>query len=82
MKKPTRNINPKSESFRHRLEFKIFNFLKRWGKDASEKKLEKGAILLDILLYFGLRICRKIVSTNLKIAFPKLTKKERKEIAR
>ena len=82
MKKPTRNINPESQNFRHRLEFKIFNFLKRWGKDASEKKLEKGAILLDILLYFGLRICRKIVSINLKIAFPKLTNKKRKEIER
>jgi len=82
MKKSTRTINPESQNFRHRLEFKIFNYLKRWGKDASEKKLQKGAILLEILLYFGLRICRKIVSINLKIAFPKLTKKERKEIER
>ena len=82
MKKPTITINPESQNFRHRLEFLIFNFLKRWGKNASEKKLEKGAILLDAILYFGLRICRKIVSINLKIAFPNLTKKKRKEIER
>jgi len=82
MKKSTRNINQSSQKFRHRLEFKIFNYLKHWCEGASDKQIEKGAILLDFLLYFGLRICRKIVSINLKIAFPKLNKKERKIIER
>jgi len=72
MKKPTEKINPKSQSFRHRLEFKIFNCLKRWGAGASEKKLEHGAKILDILLYFVLRICRRIVS-NLFNNFSNLT---------
>ena len=82
MKKFTKEINPDSHSIRHRIEYKIFSILKRWGRGASEKKLEKGAILLYGLLYHGLRICRKIVSINLKIAFPKLTDQERKNIER
>jgi len=82
MKKFTKEINPDSQSVRHRIEYKIFSILKRWGSGASEKKLEKGALLLYGLLYHGLRICRKIVSINLKIAFPKLTDQERKSIER
>ena len=72
----------KSKNFRHRLEFMLFNCLKDWGKRASKKRLKQGAILLDGLLYFVLRICRKVVEINLKLAFPKLSKKERKRIER
>jgi len=75
-------IYPWTQSFRHRLEFALFNCLKRWGKSASKRKLNTGAILLDALLYYGLRICRKIVAINLKLAFPELSKKERDKIER
>ena len=82
MNKPINNKNPKSKNLRHRLEFMLFNYLKLWGRKASEKRLRQGAILLDSLLYFVLRICRKIVKINLKLAFPKLSKKERKKVER
>tara|TARA_B100000700_G_C15055388_1_gene862526 strand:+ start:1573 stop:2502 length:930 start_codon:yes stop_codon:yes gene_type:complete len=81
MKNSNKKINPKSQSIRHRLEFKIFNYLKKWGVKASKKQLENGSIFLFSLLY-GLRICRKIVEINLKIAFPELKKNERKKILR
>ena len=73
--------NAKSHNFRHRLEFKIFNYLKKWAERASKKQLEKGSIFLFCFLY-GLRICRKIVKINLNLAFPELTEKERKIIER
>ena len=38
--------------------------------------------MLDGLLYYLLRICRKIVKINLEFAFPKLSSMERKKIAR
>ena len=68
--------------FRHRLEYLIFSSLKRWGESASEKSLERGTLMLDILLFYLLRICRKIVKINLEFAFPNLTSIERKKIAR
>ena len=71
-----------SIKLRHRLEYFIFNILKRWGEGASEKSLLRGAMLLDSLLYYFLRICRKIVKINLELAFPKLSSMERKNIAR
>jgi len=71
-----------SSKFRHRLEYFIFSRLKRWGKDASEKSLVNGALILDGLLYYFLRVCRRIVKINLDLAFPKLPSTERKNIAR
>ena len=73
---------PEKHKFGHRLEFALFNSLKRWGEGASEKRLQQGAFLLDLLLYHVLRICRKIVSVNLELAFPELSTKERGKIAR
>ena len=73
---------PEKHKFGHRLEFILFNGLKRWGEGASEKRLQQGAFLLDLLLYHVLRICRKIVSVNLELAFPELSTKERGKIAR
>tara|TARA_B100000700_G_C14985174_1_gene828455 strand:+ start:231 stop:1160 length:930 start_codon:yes stop_codon:yes gene_type:complete len=81
MKNTYKNFNAKSHTFRHRLEFKVFNYLKKWAERASKKQLEKGSLFLFCFLY-GLRICRKIVRINLNLAFPKLTKKERKIIER
>ena len=78
----TSKLRPESHKFRHRLEFALFNSLKHWGEGASEKTLRRGAFILDVLLYHGLRICRKIVSINLELAFPELSAKERREIAR
>ncbi len=71
-----------SFKFRHRLEYFIFRSLKRWGEGASEKSLGLGALMLDGLLYYLLRICRKIVKINLDFAFPKLSALDRKKIAR
>ena len=78
----TSNLMPEKHKLRHRLEFIIFNSLKSWGKGVSKKRLQQGAILLDFLLYHVLRICRKIVSINLELAFPELSEKEREKIAR
>jgi len=75
-------LTPETFKFRHRLEFTLFNSLKRWGKGASKKTRRRGAILLDGLLYHGLRICRNIVAINLELAFPKFSIVERKQIAR
>ena len=68
--------------FRHRLEYFIFSRLKQWRKTASEKSLGRAALILYTLLYYLLRICRKIVKINLEFAFPKLSSIERKKIAR
>ena len=76
------NLNKESFKFRHRLEYFLFSRLKRWGHGASDKSLGWGALVLDILLYYLLRICRKIVIINLEFAFPKLSSIERKKIAR
>ena len=78
----TSKLRPEPLKFRHRLEFALFNSLKRWGQGASAKKLRRGAFLLDLLLYHVLRICRKIVATNLELAFPELSAKERRKLAR
>ena len=75
-------IRPEPHKFRHRFEFVLFNSLKRWGEGASANRLRQGAFLLDLLLYHVLRICRKIVSINLELAFPELSAKERVKIAR
>ena len=75
-------LTPETFKFRHRLEFTLFNSLKRWGKGASKKTRRRGAILLDGILYHGLRICRNIVAINLELAFPKFSTVERKQIAR
>ncbi|MBL4579881.1 MAG: hypothetical protein JKY05_05455, partial [SAR324 cluster bacterium] len=75
-------LTPETFKFRHRLEFTLFNSLKRWGKGASKKTRRRGAILLDGILYHGLRICRRIVAINLELAFPKFSTVERKQIAR
>ena len=75
-------LTPETFKFRHRLEFTLFNSLKRWGKGASKKTRRRGTILLDGLLYHGLRICRSIVAINLELAFPKFSTVERKQIAR
>ncbi len=71
-----------TSKFRHLLEYFIFISLKRWGNGASEKSLGRGALVLDGLLYYFLRICRKVVKINLALAFPKLTPEERNNIAR
>ena len=76
------NFSEESFKFRHRLEYFLFNSLKRWGQGTSEKSLRRGALMLDGLLYYCLRICRKIVKINLEFAFPKLSSVERKKIAR
>ena len=78
----TSNLMPEKHKLRHRLEFIIFKSLKSWGKGVSKKRLRQGAKLLDFLLYHVLRICRKIVSINLELAFPELSEKEREKIAR
>ena len=75
-------FSKESFKFRHRLEYLIFKSLKRWGETASEKSLERGALLLYALLFYLLRLCRKIVTTNLEFAFPNLTSMEREKIAR
>ena len=75
-------LTPETFIFRHRLEFTLFNSLKRWGKGASKKTRRRGTILLDGLLYHGFHICRSIVTINLELAFPKLSPVERKQIAR
>ena len=75
-------IRPEPHKFRHRFEFALFNSLKRWGEGASANRLRQGAFLLDLLLYHVLRICRKIVSINLELAFPELSSKERGKITR
>ena len=75
-------LTPEKLKFHHRLEFTLFNSLKRWGKGASKKTRRRGTILLDGLLYHGLRICRSIVAINLELAFPKSSTVERKQIAR
>ena len=80
--KSTSKLRPEKHKFRHRLEFALFSSLKRWGEGASEKNLKRGAFLLDLLLYHVLRICRKIVSINLELAFPELSAKERGKFAR
>ena len=71
----TENSKFSKESFniRHRLEYFIFSKLKQWRKTASEKSLGRAALILDTLLYYLLRICRKIVKINLDFAFPKLS---------
>ena len=76
------NFSKESFKFRHRLEYLIFSRLKQWRKNASEKSLGRAALILDTLLYYLLRICRKIVKINLEFAFPKLSSMERKKIAR
>ena len=76
------NFSEESFKFRHRLEYFLFSSLKRWGQGASEKSLRRGALMLYGLLYYCLRICRKIVKINLEFAFPKLAAGERKKIAR
>ena len=76
------NFSEESFKFRHRLEYFLFRNLKRWGHSASEKSLIRGALMLYGLLYYCLRICRKIVKINLEFAFPKLSPMERKKIAR
>ena len=76
------NFSEESFKFRHRLEYLLFRSLKRWGQGTSDKSLEWGALMLDGLLYYCLRICRKIVKINLEFAFPKLSSMERKKIAR
>ena len=76
------NFSEESFKFRHRLEYFLFSSLKRWGQGASDKSLGRGALILDSLLYYCLRICRKIVKINLEFAFPKLSSMERKKIAR
>ena len=80
----TGNSKFSKESFkiRHRFEYFLFSSLKRWGQGASENLLRRGALMLDGLLYYCLRICRKIVKINLEFAFPKLSSMERKKIAR
>ena len=78
----TSKLRLEKHKFRHRLEFALFNSLKRWGEGASAKRLRRGAFLLDLLLYHVLRICRKTVSINLELAFPELSAKERGKIAR
>ena len=75
-------FSKESFNFRHRLEYFIFSRLKQWRKTASEKSLGRAALILDTLLYYLLRICRKIVKINLDFAFPKLSSMERKKIAR
>jgi len=75
-------LTPETFKFRHRLEFSLFNILKRWGKGASKKTRRRGTILLGGLLYHGLRICRSIVAINLELAFPKFSTVKRKQIAR
>ena len=82
MNSPLKKLNIESQRIRHRLEFKLFNCLKQWAENASKKKLQKGSILLDSILFYVLRICRKIVAINLRLAFPKLTKEKRKIIER
>ena len=77
-----KKFSKESYKFRHRIEYFIFWSLKRWGEGASEKSLRLGALMLDGLLYYFLRICRKIVKINLDFAFPKLSLLERKKIAR
>ena len=79
-----RNSNFSKESFklRHQLEYSIYSSLKRWAQGASDKSLRLGALILEGLLYYFLRICRKIVKINLELAFPKLSSMERKKIAR
>ena len=76
------SFNKESLKFRHRFEYLLFSTFKRWGKGASEKSLGRGALMLYGLLYYFLRICRKIVKINLEFAFPKLSSIERKKIAR
>ena len=76
------NYKIEKHKFGHWLEFILFNSLKRWGEGASKKTLRQGAFMLDLLLYHVLRICRDIVSVNLELAFPELSTKERKKIAR
>ena len=80
----TRSSKFSKESFKfsHHFEHFIFSSLKRWGEGASDKSLVRGALILDNLLYYFLRICRKIVKINLELAFPKLSPMERKKIAR
>ena len=76
------NFSKETFKFRHRLEYFIFSSLKQWGKVLQKKSLGRGALILDGLLYYCLRICRKIVKINLEFAFPKLSSTERKKIAR
>ena len=77
-----RRLSSVPHKFRHRLEFALFNCLKRWGVNASAKTLRRGVILLGFLLYHVLRICRRIVAINLELAYPDLSAKDRNKIAR
>jgi len=82
MKKSIKKFKPESKKLRYQIEFLLFKCLKSWGKGTSKKRLHQGAILLDGLLFFVFRICRKIVKINLKLAFPNLSKKELEKIER
>jgi len=75
-------LTSETYKFRHQLEFALFKTLKKWAKGASEKTRRRSTNLLDGFLFHGLRICRRIVTINLELAFPKLSPVERKQIAR
>lgn len=82
MNEKDNNNLQKIHSLRHRLEYILFDNLKRWGEGASSKGLQRGASILDSLLFHALHICRKEVKINLKIAFPEKTEEQRELIAR
>ncbi len=71
-----------SPNLRHRIEFILFKGLKKWGKGMSKKRLRQSAFFLDLILFHVLRICRKIVLINLKLAFPEFSEEKRVAIAR
>ena len=70
------------QKLRHRIEFVLFKSLKNWGKGLSKKRLRQSSFFLYLILFHVLRICRKIVLINLKLAFPELSEEKRDSIAR
>jgi hypothetical protein len=47
-------LTPETFKFRHRLEFTLFNSLKRWGKGASKKR---GGVVQYCLMAYFIMVC-------------------------
>lgn len=66
--------------FKHRFEYFVVKLLKNGVLKASEKTLPLYQSAIFSLLYNIFRVHHKVVQTNLKIAFPDLTKEEQSQL--
>jgi len=71
---------PAKARFKHRFEYFVFKIFKNRVLRASERTLKIYQFVIFLMLYHVFRVNHKIVQTNLKIAFPNLTKEEQKKL--